>query len=436
MGIKVAKFGGSSVADGIQLTKTKAIIEQDPDRRYIVVSAPGKRFEGDNKITDLLYLCKTHIEHNLPYDQLFQVVADRYMAVEVNLGVKVDLLRYFDEIRENLKKNPSSDYIASRGEYLNAILVAAFLGYDFVDTAELIKFDTKGKLLMEETDQAIREELSKHERAVLPGFYGSTPDGQIKTFSRGGSDVTGSLVAKACHADVYENWTDVSGVYSSDPRYVKSAHVIPMLSYKMVRELSEVGASVFHEEAIAPVVEVNIPINIRNTNSPEDDGTIIGKEPEKKGVVGVSAKGGLSKIYVRKLMFFKESGVRHKVLSLMHLYGIKPCYTLYGCDSISWYFETKQIENIDTEEMCLRIKKEFSLDEIELKKGFAVVGLVGKGIEETMEYVDALDELRKNNIEPSSVSLGGSYTTFVIGVPEDRKLDAVNAISERLFIKK
>lgn len=202
MGIKVAKFGGSSVADGIQLTKTKQIITQDPDRRYIVVSAPGKRYESDNKITDILYLCKTHIEHNLPYDQLFQVVADRFMAVQINLGIKVDLFRYFDEIRENLKQNPSADYIASRGEYLNAVLVAAFLGYDFVDTKDLIKFDAKGKLMMPETDEAIRAELAKHERAVLPGFYGSLPDGSVKTFSRGGSDITGALVARAMAADV------------------------------------------------------------------------------------------------------------------------------------------------------------------------------------------------------------------------------------------
>ena len=222
MGIKVAKFGGSSVADGIQLTKTKQIIEQDPDRKYLVVSAPGKRFEGDNKITDLLYLCKTHIDHNLPYDQIFQVVCDRYMAVEVNLGIDVDLLKYLDEIKENLKNNPTADYVASRGEFLNAVVVAAFLGFDFVDTAPLIKFDSRGKIMMEETDKALREELLKHENAVLPGFYGSTPDGNIKTFSRGGSDITGALVARALKADVYENWTDVSGFLMADPRIVKN----------------------------------------------------------------------------------------------------------------------------------------------------------------------------------------------------------------------
>ena len=205
MGVKVAKFGGSSVADGIQLTKTKNIIKADPDRKYIVVSAPGKRFDSDNKITDLLYLCKTHIDHNLPYDQIFQVVADRFMAVEINLGIEVDLIRHFDEIRENLKKNPTADYVASRGEYLNAVLIAAFLEYDFVDTAGLIQFDSKGRLLAEETNQALREELANHERAVLPGFYGSAPDGTIRTFSRGGSDITGALVAVSyTHLDVYK----------------------------------------------------------------------------------------------------------------------------------------------------------------------------------------------------------------------------------------
>ena len=203
MGIKVAKFGGSSVADAIQIGKTKKIIEADPDRKYIVVSAPGKRFDGDTKVTDLLYLCKTHIEHNLPYEQLYQVVCDRYKVTEVNLEVQVNIQKYLDEIKENLEKGTTADYVASRGEYLNAILIAAYLGYDFVDSAPLINFNEKGKLLAEETDQALKAELAKHERAVLPGFYGSTPDGNIKTFSRGGSDITGSLVARALEADVY-----------------------------------------------------------------------------------------------------------------------------------------------------------------------------------------------------------------------------------------
>ena len=434
--MKVCKFGGSSVADASQIKKVKAILDKDQDRSIVVVSAPGKRFSGDEKVTDMLLLCAEIVNKGNSSKDKFEDVKNRFRDIAEGLGLGRDALEEeLDVVLKNIESGAGKDYAASRGEHLNAILISKYFGWNYIETEKCIVIGENNKI-EEESYSNLAALINKNEKYVIPGFYGRSPSGEVRCFSRGGSDITGAIAARAVMADVYENWTDVSGVYSSDPRFVKSAHVIPSISYKMVRELSEVGASVFHEEAIAPVVEVNIPINIRNTNSPEDDGTIIGKEPEKKGVVGVSAKGGLSKIYVRKLMFFKESGVRHKVLSLMHLYGIKPCYTLYGCDSISWYFETKQIENIDTEEMCSRLKEEFNLDDIELKKGFAVVGLVGNGIEETMEYVDALDELRRNGIQPSSVSLGGSYTTFVIGVPEERKLDAVNCISERLFISK
>ena len=433
--MKVCKFGGSSVADASQIKKVKAILDSDKERSVVVVSAPGKRFSGDEKVTDMLLSCVDIVEKGGSAEKRFESVKTRFRDIAEGLGLRRDVLdKELDDVLSRIDGGAGIDYAASRGEHLNAILISKYFGWNYIETEDCIVIGENNKI-EEESYSALASLIETGKKYVIPGFYGRGLNGEVKCFSRGGSDITGAIAARAVMADVYENWTDVSGVYSSDPRYVKSAHVIPSLSYKMVRELSEVGASVFHEEAIAPVVEVNIPINIRNTNSPEDDGTFIGKEPEEKGVVGVSAKGGLSKIYIRKLMFFKESGVRHKVLSMMHLYGIKPCYTLYGCDSISWYFETKQIENINTEEMCSRIQKEFALDEIELIKGFAVVGLVGKGIEETMEYVDALDELRKNGIQPASVSLGGSYTTFVIGVPEDRKLDAVNAISERLFIK-
>ncbi|MCI6114977.1 MAG: aspartate kinase [Spirochaetales bacterium] len=434
--MKVCKFGGSSVADASQIKKVKAILDSDKERTIVVVSAPGKRFSGDEKVTDMLLSCAEMVQKGMSSKDKFEDVKNRYRDIAEGLGLGRDVIdEDLKAVYETIKSGAGRDYAASRGEHLNAKLIAKYLGWNYIETEECIVIGENNKIEGESYSN-LASLIESGKKYVIPGFYGRSPSGDVRCFSRGGSDITGAIAARAVMADVYENWTDVSGVYSSDPRYVKSAHVITALSYKMVRELSEVGASVFHEEAIAPVVEVNIPINIRNTNSPDDAGTIIGKEPEEKGVVGVSAKGGLSKIYVRKLMFFKESGIRHKILSLMHIYGIKPCYTLYGCDSISWYFETKQIENIDTDEMCSRIKEEFSLDEIELKKGFAVVGLVGKGVEETMEYVDALDELRKNNIEPSSVSLGGSYTTFVIGVPEERKLDAVNCISERLFVSK
>lgn len=265
MGIKVAKFGGSSVADAIQLTKIKKIIEEDSDRRYIVVSAPGKRYDLDNKITDLLYLCKTHIEHNLPYEQVFQVICDRYMAMEINLGIDVDLLKEFDKIKRKLQEGASDDYIASRGEYLNAIMTAGMLGYDFVDAAGLILFDEKGNFLAEETNTVLREALKNHDRAVIPGFYGTYPSGKIKTFSRGGSDITGAIVARAVEAEIYENWTDVSGFLMADPRIVKNPKPISNISYKELRELSYMGASVLHEDAIYPAKIAGIPINIRNT---------------------------------------------------------------------------------------------------------------------------------------------------------------------------
>ena len=434
--MKVCKFGGSSVADASQIKKVKAILDSDKERTIVVVSAPGKRFSGDEKVTDMLLSCAEMVQKGVSSKEKFEDVKNRYRDIAEGLGLGRDIIdEDLETVYKTIEGGAGRDYAASRGEHLNAKLIAKYLGWNYIETEECIVIGENNKI-ENESYSNLASLIENGKKYVIPGFYGRSPSGEVRCFSRGGSDIKGAIAARAVMADVYENWTDVSGVYSSDPRFVKSAHVIPALSYKMVRELSEVGASVFHEEAIAPAVEVNIPINIRNTNSPEDAGTIIGKEPDEKGVVGVSAKGGLSKIYVRKLMFFKESGIRHKILSLMHIYGIKPCYTLYGCDSISWYFETKQIENIDVSEMCLRIKSEFALDEIELKKGFAVVGLVGKGVEETMEYVDALDELRKNKIEPSSVSLGGSYTTFVIGVPEERKLDAVNCISERLFLLK
>ena len=350
MGVKVAKFGGSSVADGIQLTKTKQIIEQDPSRKFVVVSAPGKRFDGDNKITDLLYLCKTHMEHNLPYDQVFQVVADRYMAVALNLGVEAGLMEHLDEIKENLKKNPSADYIASRGEYLNAVLVAAFLGFDFVDTAGLVQFDAKGKILVEETDKALREELEKHENAVLPGFYGSTPDGEIKTFSRGGSDITGSLVARAIGADVYENWTDVSGFLMADPRVVKNPKQIETISYKELRELSYMGASVLHDEAIYPARMANVPINIRNTNKPEDNGTLITGEDhpafiQAKGrtVTGIAGSKDFTVVALYKNMMSSEKGFVRRILGVLDDYNINFEHLPSGIDTVSVVMSNKEV---------------------------------------------------------------------------------------------
>ena len=435
MGIKVAKFGGSSVADGIQLTKTKQIIEQDPDRRYVVVSAPGKRYESDNKITDILYLCKTHIEHNLPYDQLFQVVADRFMAVQINLGVKVDLLRYFDEIRENLKQNPSADYIASRGEYLNAVLVAAFLGYDFVDTKDLIKFDAKGKLLMTETDEAIRAELEKHERAVLPGFYGSLPDGSVKTFSRGGSDITGALVARAMHADVYENWTDVSGFLMAAPRIVKNPQQIRKISYKELRELSYMGASVLHEDAIYPARMANVPINIRNTNAPEDPGTMItgvseaySDEGENRIITGIAGSKDFTVVALYKNMMSSERGFVRRILGILDDYDINFEHLPSGIDTVSVVMSNQAI-NGRIDEVLDEFRTRLRPDSIDVFENMALVATVGHGMSFRPGVSAKLfTALAEAGVNIRMIDQGSSEMNIIVGVENKDFETAIRAI--------
>lgn len=435
MGIKVAKFGGSSVADGIQLTKTKQIIEQDPDRRYVVVSAPGKRYESDNKITDILYLCKTHIEHNLPYDQLFQVVADRFMAVQINLGVKVDLLRYFDEIRENLKQNPSADYIASRGEYLNAVLVAAFLGYDFVDTKDLIKFDAKGKLLMTETDEAIRAELEKHERAVLPGFYGSLPDGSVKTFSRGGSDITGALVARAMEADVYENWTDVSGFLMADPRIVKNPQQIRKISYKELRELSYMGASVLHEDAIYPARMANVPINIRNTNAPEDPGTMItgeaeaySDEGENRIITGIAGSKDFTVVALYKNMMSSERGFVRRILGILDDYDINFEHLPSGIDTVSVVMSNQAV-NGRIDEVLDEFRTRLRPDSIDVFENMALVATVGHGMSFRPGVSAKLfTALAEAGVNIRMIDQGSSEMNIIVGVENKDFETAIRAI--------
>ena len=425
MGIKVAKFGGTSVADGIQLTKTKQIIERDPDRRYIVVSAPGKRFEGDNKITDLLYLCKTHIEHNLPYDQIFQVVVDRYMAVELNLGVDVDLVMHLDKIRENLKKNPSADYIASRGEYLNAILVAAFLGYDFVDTSNLIKFDSKGRVLIEETDRLLREELSKHERAVV--------DGEIKTFSRGGSDITGALVARAIQADVYENWTDVSGFLVADPRIVKNPKKIKTISYKELRELSYMGASVLHEDAIYPARLANVPINIRNTNDPTDPGTMITAEVtdddnDDSIITGIAGNKDFTVVALYKNMMSSERGFVRRILGILDDYDINFEHLPSGIDTVSVVMSNKAIgDRLD--EILDAFRQRLQPDSIDVYENMALIATVGHKMSfRTGVSAKLFNALGEAKVNVRMIEQGSSEMNIIVGVENKHFEKAIKAI--------
>lgn len=424
MGIKVAKFGGSSVADVIQIKKTKEIILQDPDRKFIIVSAPGKRFEEDNKITDLLYLCHTHMEHKLPYEQLLQVVIDRYTSTARNLGADVDFAEDFTEISKNLAEGCSKDYMASRGEYLSAKIVASYLGFDFLDTEGLIVFDERGFLLEDKTDKLLKAELAKHENAVLPGFYGTYWEGEyagkIKTFSRGGSDITGALVARAADADVYENWTDVSGFLMADPRIVENPKPIQEISYKELRELSYMGASVLHEDAIHPARIANIPINIRNTNNPDNPGTVIKAHHDDKEstdiVTGIAGKKDFTVIAIYKNMMNQERGYVRKILGILEDFDINFEHIPSGIDTVSVVISNKDLDG-RLDELVTALGNRVDIDSIECFEDMSLIATVGTGMNRRKGVAAKLiGALADADVNLRMIEQGSSEINIIVGV--------------------
>jgi aspartate kinase len=432
MGVKVAKFGGSSVADGIQIRKTKEIIDADQDRCYIVVSAPGKRFDGDNKITDLLYLCKTHKDQNVPYDQVFQVIYDRFIAMELDLDVNVNLVAQFEEIKNAIEHGATEDYIASRGECLNAMVIAAYLGFDFVDTKDILLFDDKGNFLSEESNKNLKTELKKHKKAVLPGFYGSLKkDGSIKTFSRGGSDITGAIVAKAMDAEVYENWTDVSGFLMADPRIVKDAKPIEYVSYMELRELSYMGASVLHESAISPAREENIPINIRNTNRPQDPGTIITAEPLKKNgflVTGIAGTKDFVVIAIYKNNLSTEVGFIRKLLTVLEDYNIPLEHLPSGIDTVSMVIAKRYVEH-NLDEIIEEMRTQTKADSIEVYENMALIATVGARMASKPGVAANLfNALFEAKVNIRMIDQGSSEMNIIVGVKNKDFNTAIRAI--------
>ena len=429
----VCKFGGSSVANASQIKKVKAILNQDDRRQIAVVSAPGKRNKEDEKITDLLYESNRLVQKGQSCRPVFQKIQKRFLEIAEELSLPTEELSdALDEVRRNIDAGRGENYAASRGEYLSAKLISQALGWEFLDAESVIVINSDSTVNEVSYDN-LRASVVPGKNYVIPGFYGKSEHGEIKTFTRGGSDVTGAIVSRALDAELYENWTDVSGVYSADPRIVENARVVERMSYKEVRELSEVGASVFHEEAIAPVVPKGIAINIKNTNKPEDKGTMILQSVEGTGLCGVSAKGGLSAIKLSKLMLFKKRGMRHALLTMLQIYGIRPCYSLFGIDSLTWYFDSKMASDSVCESMCERLKAEFELDSVSVERGFAIMGLVGEHMDKSSDFVDALSALRENDIEIASVSYGVSEVTCLIGIREEDKNRAVKAVYEKLF---
>ncbi len=381
--IKVAKFGGSSLSDGVQFAKVKNIIEQDPGRRVVVVSAPGRRTSDDNKVTDLLYLVKAHIKYDVSYDSIFEMIEQRYMDIRSECGLSLDLDQEFEIIRGKLNKNISMDYLASRGEFLNAKLMAEYLGYQFVDSADLISFKYNGDVDTEKTEQNFKEIFDVYNKIVIPGFYGSLPNGDIKVFSRGGSDVSGAIAAASLDADVYENWTDVSGILMVDPRIVENPKSIARVTYAELRELSYMGAAVLHEDTVFPVRAKDIPLNIRNTNEPENPGTIIresfGEEsPEESNrfITGITGKRDFSLIKIAKGNIGENLNTLRKVLNICEQHDVPISQIPSGVDSFSIITPSSKLEQCKYDVLAA-IKKECGID-AEIDQGISMIAIVGR----------------------------------------------------------
>ena len=434
MGIKVAKFGGSSVADAIQINKIKDIINEDDDIRYVVVSAPGKRFSEDTKVTDLLYLCRTHIEHKLAYEQIFQVICDRYLSMESSLGVDVDMKEELEQIRRNINAETSVDYIASRGEYLNAKLIAAYLGFEFVDAARVVKFSDKGKFMEERTNEEIEKVLSSCGKAVIPGLYGSRIDGSIKTFSRGGSDITGALVARAVKADVYENWTDVSGFLVADPRIVDNPKPISRISYRELRELAYMGASVLHEDAIYPAKVANIPINIRNTNRPQDPGTMITSEPAKledgQIISGIAGSKDFTSITVYNSHMIGQKGFIRKMAGILEDHDVTIEHIPSGIETVSVVLNNKIVEG-KMEEILEEFERQLKPEALDVVTDMALIATVGAGMAMRKGTSARLfTALANADVNIRMIDQGSSEMNIIVGVANKDFEKAIKAIYE------
>ena len=428
---KVVKFGGSSLASAKQFKKVGEIIRADKSRRFVVPSAPGKRNDRDEKVTDMLYACYDAASEGRSYKKILEKIRGRYDEIIEGLGLNLNLDHEFAGMEENFLAKAGKDYAASRGEYLNGIVMAHYLGYEFIDAAEVIFFDEQGNFEAELTNRELSERLSHVERAVIPGFYGSRPDGSVKTFSRGGSDVTGSIVARAVHADLYENWTDVSGFLVADPRIVDNPEVIETITYRELRELSYMGASVLHEDAIFPVRKEGIPINIRNTNRPEDRGTLIVETTCRKPLhtsTGVAGKKGFCAINIEKAMMNTEVGFGRKVLSVFEQSGISFEHMPSGIDTMTIFVHQSEFEDHE-QSVIAGIHRAVSPDVVELESDLALVAVVGRGMRANQGTAGRVfSALAHARVNVKMIDQGSSEWNIIIGVKNDDFEKAIRAI--------
>lgn len=434
---KVVKFGGSSLASAEQFKKVGDIIRSDSERKFVVPSAPGKRNSKDTKVTDMLYACYEAAEKEEDFKDQLKAIKARYEEIISGLSLTLSLDSEFKKIEADFKKKAGKDYAASRGEYLNGIIMAHYLKYTFIDAAEVIFFDENGDFDADKTNKILSERLEKVENAVIPGFYGAYANGTIKTFSRGGSDVTGSIVAKAAKADVYENWTDVSGFLVADPRIIENPEGIETITYRELRELSYMGAGVLHEDAIFPVRQEGIPINIRNTNAPEDKGTwIVGSTCQKSKYVitGIAGKKGFCAVNIEKDMMNSEIGFGRKVLQAFEENGISFEHVPSGIDTMTVFVH--QDEFMHKEQRVVgTIHRLANPDSIDIESDLALIAVVGRGMRATRGTAGRIfSALAHVNVNVKMIDQGSSELNIIIGVANSDFEAAIKAIYDIFVI--
>ncbi len=425
MSLKLVKFGGSSLADATQFQKVRDIVRADAARRIVVVSAPGKRSSEDNKITDLLYLCHAHLQYGVNCESVFSMIVERYKEIAAGCGLHFDLDAEFAAIRAGMSKHSSTDDLASRGEYLCARLMAEYLGYTFLDAKDWLFFGYDGKVDYEKTNAALTEAFALYGSLVLPGFYGAMPDGRIKTFPRGGSDITGAIAAAALGVDVYENWTDVPGILMADPRIVENPKAIERITFAELRELSYMGASVLHEETVFPVRSADIPLNIRNTNDPNAPGTMIresfdeaSEEERSRFITGISGKKHYSIISMSKTHMTEDGSIIRKALEIAERFGVTVEHIPSGIDSFSLVVSTKQVQHC-LYELSTEIKKECRPDTFKINEGISLIAVVGR----RMAWKPGISgrlfaTLGSNEINIRMIEQGADEINIIVGVED------------------
>lgn len=434
---KVVKFGGSSLASAEQFEKVGKIIRAEEERRYVVPSAPGKRFKDDTKVTDMLYACYALAEEGKDFKKELAAIKARYNEIIEGLKLDLSLDKEFETIEKSFKAKAGSNYAASRGEFLNGIIMANYLGYEFIDAAEVILFKDDGEFDAETTNQNLRKRLEGVDAAVIPGFYGAYANGTVKTFSRGGSDITGSIVARAIKANVYENWTDVSGFLITDPRIIYKPEGIETITYKELRELAYMGASVLHEDAIFPVRSEGIPINIRNTNAPDDNGTWIVEstcQKPKYVITGIAGKKGFCAVNIEKDMMNSEIGFGRKVLQAFEENGISFEHVPSGIDTMTVFVHQDEFMHKE-QQVVSAIHRLADPDSIDIEGDFALIAVVGRGMKSTRGTAGRIfSALAHANVNVKMIDQGSSELNIIIGVSNEDFETAIKAIYDIFVI--